>query len=184
MAILKTTFRLTQSTLTGPEAVELTLMALREVLPYCDIDCVQLDRQKFRINFARYPRAIWEQLLSNREWHAKLIYHLASSMAENDPAKRLTQQAEFARLITAPETHVTIHGTILYESESTPVMLQERGLPMARAFGCELQVDAFTEYMKQALRDGGHPEAQATQRELYQSMPLADVVERGSATLP
>ncbi|MNL83545.1 hypothetical protein D3C87_2112250 [compost metagenome] len=62
-------------------------------------------------------------------------------------------------------------------------MLQERGLPMARAFGCELQVDAFTEYMKQALRDGGHPEEQATQRELYQSMPIADVLDRGSAAL-
>ncbi|MBO9541118.1 hypothetical protein J7643_11065 [bacterium] len=184
MAITKTTFRLSQRTLTGPEAIELTLMAMREVLPYCDIDCVQLDRQKFPINFARYPRAIWEQLLSKREWHSKLIYHLANSLAETDHAKRMTQQAEFARLVTATDTHVTVHGTILYESESTPVMLQERGLPMARAFGCELQVDAFTEYMKQTLRDGGHPEDENLQRELYQSMPLADAVERGSATLP
>jgi hypothetical protein len=184
MAITKTTFRLTQTTLTGPESIELTLMALREVLPYCDIACVQLDHHKFPINFARYPRAIWEQLLSNREWHSKLIYHLASSLAENDHAARMTQQAEFARLVTASETHVTIHGTFLYESESTPVMLQERGMPMARAFGCELEVDAFTEYMKQAQRDGGLLEDQAPQRELYQSLPIADMVERGSAALP
>lgn len=178
MSISKTTFRITQKTVTGPEGFKLALLALREVLPYCLIDCVQLNRVKFPINTARYPQGIWHELLRNREWHDKLIYHLANSLGETDHAKRMALQGEFARLITDPDSHVVLHGTMLYESEGTPEMLSAAGMPMAKSFGCELQVDAYTEYLKRAQRDLQFKESQASQRELYGQIILADPVER------
>lgn len=181
MSILKTTFRISQATLSGPEAFKLTLLALREVLPYCLIDCVQLNRTKFAINTSRYPRAIWQELLRKREWHDKLIYHMLNSLGENDHLRKMDQQAEFARMINDPETHVTLHGTLLYESEGTPDMLEGAGLPIARSFGCELQVDAYTEFVKQAQRDEHFKESHAVQRELYETLALADAIERHPA---
>lgn len=177
MSISKTTFRITQRTVTGPEGLKLTLLALREVLPYCLIDCVQLNRIKFPINTARYPQGIWHELLRKREWHDKLIYHLANSLAEQDHAKRMTLQGEFARLITDPNTQVTLHGTMLYESEGTPDMLAVEGMPIAKSFGCELQVDAYTEYLKQAQRDHQFKDSHSSQRGLYEQLALARAVE-------
>lgn len=181
MSIHKTTFRIAQRTVTGPEGLKLALLALREVLPYCLIDCVQLNRVKFPINTARYPQGIWHELLRKREWHDKLIYHLANSLAEQDHAKRMTLQGEFARLITDPESHVTLHGTMLYESEGTPDMLEAAGLPMVKSFGCELQVDAYTEYRKQTQRNQQFKDSHASQRGLYEQLVLADVVERAAS---
>lgn len=181
MSITKTTFRITQRTVTGPEGLKLALLALREVLPYCLIDCVQLNRLKFPINTARYPQGIWHELLRKREWHDKLIYHLANSLAEQDHAKRMTQQGEFARLITDQDTQVTLHGTMLYESEGTPDMLEAAGLPIVKSFGCELQVDAYTEFLKQAQRDAQLKDSHASQRELYGQLVLADAVERAAS---
>ena len=74
MAIIRTTFRMSQRVLTGPEGFRLVLRALREVLPYCQFDVVQLDRFKFAINWNRYPRSIWFELLHRPEWHDKLIF--------------------------------------------------------------------------------------------------------------
>jgi len=180
MSITKTTFRITQRTVTGPEGLKLALLALREVLPYCLIDCVQLNRVKFPINTARYPQGIWHELLRKREWHDKLIYHLANSLSEQDHAKRMAQQSEFARLITDPDTQVILHGTMLYESEGTPDMLEAAGMPMAKSFGCELQVDAYTEYLKRAQRDGELKNSHASRRELYGQLILADALERAA----
>jgi len=167
MSISTTTFRIAQRTLSGPEAFEQILLALREVLPYCLIDCVQLNRHKFPINANRYPRAIWHELLSKREWHPKLVYHLVNSLAETDHVRRMSEQAEFARLINDPNTHVMLHGTVLYESEGTPDMLQARGIPVAQSHGCDLQVDAYTEFVKKAHRDKEFEESHAVQREQY-----------------
>lgn len=170
MSISKTTFRITQRKLTGPDGLKNLLLALRDVLPYCQIDCVQLNRQKFRINTARYPDAIWHELLRKREWHDKLIYHLANSLVITNRDDRMTLQIDFARLITAEETQFKIHGTMLYESEGTPVMLQATGLPIALSYGCELQVDAFTEFLKRSQRDAHFQELHAVQRGLYETM--------------
>lgn len=181
MSISKTTFRITQKTVTGPEGFKLALLALREVLPYCLIDCVQLNRIKFPINTSRYPQGIWNELLRKREWHDKLIYHLANSLAETDHAKRMAMQADFARLITDADTQVTLHGTMLYESEGTPEMLAAAGIPMVKSFGCELQVDAYTEYLKRAQRDTQFKDSHAPQRELYGQIVLADSVDRAAS---
>lgn len=167
MSISTTTFRIAQRTKTGPQAFEQVLLALREVLPYCLIDCVQLNRTKFPINTNRYPRAIWNELLSKREWHPKLVYHLVNSLAETDHTLRMAQQADFARLVNDEATQVMLHGTILYESEGTPDMLQARGIPIAQAHGCDLQVDAYTEFVKKAQRDKEFEESHAVQREQY-----------------
>lgn len=181
MSITTTTFRIAQRTVTGPEGLKLALLALREVLPYCLIDCVQLNRVKFPINTARYPQGIWHELLRKREWHDKLIYHLANSLSEQDHAKRMALQGEFARLVTDHESQVTLHGTMLYESEGTPDMLGAAGLPIVRSFGCELQVDAYTEYLKQVQRDEQLRDSHAFQRDTYEQLVLADVVERNAS---
>lgn len=170
MSISKTTFRITQRKLTGPEGLKNLLLALRDVLPYCQIDCVQLNRQKFSINTTRYPDSIWHELLRKREWHDKLIYHLANSLVVAKQADRMAIQLDFARLITAEDTQFKIHGTMLYESEGTPIMLQTTGLPAALAYGCELEVDAYTEFLKRSQRDVTFQERHAVQRDLYETM--------------
>jgi hypothetical protein len=170
MAIIRTTFRMSQRVLTGPEGFRLVLRALREVLPYCQIDLVQLDRFKFAINWNRYPRSIWFELLHRPEWHDKLIFHLASSLAESDHVRRMAQQAHFARLATEETTRTVVHGTILYESEGTPELLRGAAIPQARMYGCELQVDAYTEHLKRNLRRGDTGDLHDPQRELYHAM--------------
>ena len=170
MSITKTTFRIIQRKLTGPEGLKNLLMALREVIPYGQIECVQLNRQKFHINNNRYPSAIWHELLHKCEWHDKLIYHLANSLVAPHGTDRMALQVEFARLITAEDTQHTIHGTMLYENEGTPVMLQATGIPMANSYGCDLQVDAYTEFLKRSQRDAHFKERHAVQRDLYETM--------------
>lgn len=178
MSITKTTFRIAQRTERGPAAFELTLAALREVLPYCQIDCVQFNRTKFVIDATRYPQAIWQQLLDKKEWHPKLIFHLMNSLAEKDHAKRMAMQAEFATLINAPDSQVTVHGTMLYESEGTPDMLEATGIPTAKAYGCELQVDAYTEFIKRVQWDRGLEAQHLTQRVIYQNITRVESVEQ------
>lgn len=180
MSISRTTFRLIQRTQQGPEAISLALLALRAVLPYAQIDCVQLNRTKFQIDSSRYPQAIWQQLLQNPEWHTKLVFHLANSLVARDHAERCALQGEFGKLLNQPETKVTLHGTMLFESEGTPALLASQGIPMMESFGCELQVDAYTEYVKQVRREAQHGEMQALQRSLYQTMPLVDSLSRSA----
>lgn len=174
MAISRTTFRIVQRTLKGPEALEMAINAVREVLPNSLIDCVQLNRTKFEIDLARYPTPIWHQLLLRREWHDKLVYHLANSLACSDHGRRMVMQAEFASLITAADTRVTLYGTMLFESEGTPTMLGEAGIPMAESFGCELKVDAYTEYVKAAQRNHELIDSQAVQRAQYEKIQWAE----------
>lgn len=174
MAITRTTFRILQRTHTGPEALKLAIQALREVLPNSLVDCVQLNRTKFPINLSRYPTQIWHQLLLKREWHDKLIYHLANSLDEGDHVRRMARQAEFAAMVTAPDTRVVLFGSMLFESEGTPVMLEEAGMPMAHAFGCDLVVDAYTEFVKQVARTKAPGEEHARQRAMYGQITLAD----------
>lgn len=178
MSISRTTFRLTQRTDKGPEAMSLALLALRAVIPYAQIACVQLNRTKFRIDASRYPQAIWHQLLQNPEWHTKLVFHLANSLVARDHSERCELQGEFGRLLNAPDTQVSLHGMMLYESEGTPTMLERQGIPMMESFGCDLQVDAYTEYVKQVRRDEQHSTKQASQRELYETLVIADSVSR------
>lgn len=179
MSISRTTFRLIQRSQKGPEAINLALLALRAVIPYAQIDCVQLNRRRFAIDTSRYPQAIWHQLLQNPEWHTKLVFHLANSLVAKDHAERCDLQAEFGRLLNEPETQVTLHGTMLFESESTPAMLLEQGLPQISAFGCDLQVDAYTEYVKQLRRDEQLGHQLTLQQELYGGVALVDSVRRG-----
>lgn len=174
MSISRTTFRLIQRTQQGPEAMSLALLALRAVIPYAQIDCVQLNRRKFQIDTARYPQAIWYQLLQNPEWHTKLVFHLANSLVAKDHAERCALQGEFGRLLNEPDTRVILHGTMLYESEGTPAMLAGQGLPMVESFGCELQVDAYTEFVKQRRRSEQKDEQHALQQSLYETVGLAD----------
>ncbi len=174
MSISRTTFRLIQRSQKGPEAIGLAFLALRAVIPYAQIDCVQLNRRKFGIDTSRYPQAIWHQLLQNPEWHTKLVFHLASSLVAKDHGERCALQADFGRLLNDPETRVMLHGTMLFESEGTPALLAGQGLPMTEAFGCDLQVDAYTEYVKQMRRDDQLGEKLALQQQLYGSLAIAD----------
>ena len=180
MSISRTTFRLIQRSQQGPEAMSSALLALRAVIPYAQIDCVQLNRTKFWIDSSRYPQAIWHQLLQNPEWHTKLVFHLANSLVARDHAERCELQGEFGNLLNEPETQVILHGSMLFESEGTPVLLAEQGIPIMKSFGCELQVDAYTEYVKQVRRDELLGEKLALQQSLYQSLPLVDSVKLGA----
>jgi hypothetical protein len=174
MSISRTTFRLIQRSELGPEAMSAALLALRAVIPYAQIDCVQLNRTKFWIDSSRYPQAIWHQLLQNPEWHTKLVFHLANSLVARDHAERCELQGDFGNLLNDPETHVILHGSMLFESEGTPALLAGQGLPMMESFGCELQVDAYTEYVKQVRRDELLGEKLALQQSLYRSLPFGD----------
>lgn len=176
MSISRTTFRLIQRSQQGPEAIASALLALRAVIPYAQIDCVQLNRTKFWIDSSRYPQAIWHQLLQNPEWHTKLVFHLANSLVARDHAERCELQADFGNLLNASDTQVVLHGTMLFESEGTPVLLATQGMPLMESFGCELQVDAYTEYVKQVRRDELHGEKLALQQSLYASLPQMDSV--------
>lgn len=180
MSISRTTFRLIQRSHQGPEAMSLALLALRAVIPYAQIECVQLNRTKFRIDSSRYPQAIWHQLLQNPEWHTKLVFHLANSVVARDHAERCQLQAEFGRLLNDPDTKVTLHGSMLFESEGTPAHLAGHGLPIVESFGCELQVDAYTEYVKQVRRDAQLGEHEALQQSVYDALPRLESASRNS----
>lgn len=182
MSISRTTFRIRQVTLTGPEAMSLTLLALRAVLPYCLIECIQLNRTKFQVNTSRYPRSIWQQLLVNKDWHPKLLFNLANSLAEEDTDKAAALRLEFGRLMQDEDAQVTIYGSVLYESDSTPDMLQAKGLPMAQSFGCELTVDAFTEFIKQTQRDKELEVNHSSQRELYATLAFSEPLSPSGST--
>lgn len=178
MSISRTTFRLIQRSQQGPEAMSQALLALRAVIPYAQVDCVQLNRKKFKIDSSRYPQAIWHQLLQNPEWHTKLVFHLANSLVAKDHAERCELQGEFGRLLNESETKVILHGTMLFESEGTPALLAGQGLPMMEAFGCELQVDAYTEYVKQMRRDELLAKQPALQNSLYGTLAIPDSLTR------
>lgn len=185
MSIRRTTFRITQTTRGGAEAFQAILQALQEVVPFCLIDCLQLNRTKFQINTARYPQNIWHQLLSHEAWHPKLVFHLINSLAEEDPEKRQQLKGLFHQLLADPTTKVTAFGTFLFESDSTPEMLHSHGLPKVSSYGCELTVDAYTEHLKEANRrnlagTSVGQEGARLQRQLYQSlMPVAGKVFGG-----
>ncbi len=178
MSISRTTFRLIQRSQQGPEAMNLALLALRAVIPYAQIDCVQLNRTKFWIDSSRYPQAIWHQLLQNPEWHTKLVFHLANSLVARDHAERCELQGDFGKLLNEPDTKVILHGSMLFESEGTPALLAGQGLPMMESFGCDLQVDAYTEYVKQLRRDEQLSGKLALQQSLYETMEFSVSVSR------
>ncbi len=180
MSISRTTFRLIQRSQQGPEAMTQALLALRAVIPYAQIECVQLNRTKFWIDSSRYPQAIWHQLLQNPEWHTKLVFHLANSLVARDHAERCELQGELGKLLNEPDTKVILHGSMLFESEGTPALLAGQGLPMMEAFGCELQVDAYTEYVKQVRRESLLGEKLALQQSLYATLPLVDSLSRAA----
>jgi len=167
MSVQITTYRLWPDKLRGLHGLECALEALSATLPYASIETVWLDHVPFKVDVDRFPAAIWQRLLADKAWHAKLVSHLSQSLADEDPERRQHLQAKFFRLLQKPHIRVAIGGKMLFDPESTPGLLSTVVIPKARAFGCRLSVEGFAEVIRKNISTGANLQIAMLQREFY-----------------
>ncbi|MNK63940.1 hypothetical protein D3C87_831690 [compost metagenome] len=166
MSVQITTYRLWPDKHRGLQGLESALEALSATLPYARIETIWLDHVPFRVDVDRFPGAIWQRLLADKTWHAKLVSHLSQSLTAERPEQRTKQQAKFFRLLQKPWIRVALGGTMLFDPESTPGLLSTVLIPKVRALGCRLSVDAFADVIRKNL-SGTTLQIAMLQRECY-----------------
>lgn len=166
MSVQITTYRLWPDKLRGLHGLETALEALSATLPYARIETVWLDHVPFRVDVDRFPAAIWQRLLADKTWHAKLVSHLSQSLTAPRPEQGAKLQAKFFRLLQKPHIRVALGGTMLFDPESTPGLLSTVLIPKARALGCRLSVDALGEVIRKNT-SGTTLQITMLQREFY-----------------
>lgn len=170
MSVQETTYRLWPDAARGLTGLEIALEALSATLPFARIETLWLDHRPFRVEVDRFPAAIWQRLLANKAWHAKLVSHLSQSLTTPDPEHPGELQARFFRLMQKPHVRVALGGTMLFDPESTPGMLSTVLIPRARTMGCRLSVTALGELIRQNTSTGFHLQIAMLQREFYRAL--------------